>query len=59
MYNVNSQVQSFCDNTLASTPQLGNNLNNQTNIHTKTVPPISSPGSDSRCVTPSNIKPGI
>lgn len=58
MYNVNSQVQSFCDNTLASTPQLVNNLNIQTNIHTKTVPPIS-PSLDSRSLTPSNIKPGI
>lgn len=56
MYNINSQVQSFCGNTFASTQQLGNN---QTNMHTKTVPPISLSDSDSRCVTPSNIKPGI
>lgn len=51
IYNLNSQLQS------TNTPQLMNNYNSQ--IIQKSVPPTPPPDSNSRCVTPSNIKPGM
>lgn len=56
MYN---PPQSIYNNPLTSTTQLGNNYNNQLNMQTKTIPPTPPPDSGSRCMTPSNIKPGI
>lgn len=58
-YNLNNQPQSIYNNSLTNTPQIENNYNNQTNImQTRTVPPTPPPDSSSRCMTPSNIKPG-
>lgn len=58
-YNSNSSSQPFCNNPSSGTPQIGNNIYNQTNMHTRTVPPTPPPDSSSRCMTPSGIKPGI
>lgn len=57
IYNLNNQPQSIYNNPLISTQQ--NSYNNQTNMQTKTIPPTPPPDSSSRCMTPSNIKPGI
>jgi len=58
MYNLNNQSQSIYNSPITSTPQIVNNYNNQTNMQTRTVPPTPPPDSISRCMTPSNIKPG-
>lgn len=59
MHNITNQSQPFCNNPLTNTPQFGNNLNIQSNMQAKTIPPTPPPDTSSRCMTPSNIKPGI
>lgn len=59
MYNKNNHTQPFNNNPLTNASQFGNNLNNQANMPTKTIPPTPPPDSSSRCMTPSNINPGI
>jgi protein transport protein SEC31 len=56
-YNINNQPTSIYNNHLNITPQYGNSYTNQTNMQ-KTVPPTPPPDTNSRCMTPSSIKPG-
>lgn len=60
MYNSMNQPQHVYNNLpIGGTPQFENNFINQTNMHTKSIPPTPPPDSSSRCMTPSNLKPGI
>lgn len=59
MSNKNNYPNAINNSSLTNASQFGYNLNNQANMQTKPIPPTPPPDSNSRCMTPSNINPGI